>query len=135
VQLVDVGRFADMRLMNPRSATRGSVRLGAAFGGALAPDLLKALTAHTPVGVFVSGRDGACVYVNDRWCELTGLSFDAALGDGWSSALHPDDRDRVAAEWEAASAQERDSVIEYRFVRPDGSVCWVKGYASAVYGG
>ncbi len=104
------------------------------LGPGSTPELLKALTAHTPVGVFVSDRDGACVYVNERWCELTGLSSPEALGDGWSATLHPDDRERVAAEWAAASAEGRDSVVEYRFLRPDGSVTWVKGYASAVYG-
>lgn len=99
-----------------------------------APQLLKALTAHTPVGVFISDNDGSCIYVNERWSELTGLAFAEALGDGWSVALHPDDRERVAEEWEAALAEERDSIIEYRFLRPDGFVTWVKGYASAVYG-
>jgi diguanylate cyclase (GGDEF)-like protein/PAS domain S-box-containing protein len=104
------------------------------LGPGSTPELLKALTAHTPVGVFVSDQDGACVYVNDRWCELTGLSSSEALGDGWSATLHPDDRERVAAEWATASAEGRDSVVEYRFLRLDDSVTWVKGYASAVYG-
>jgi diguanylate cyclase (GGDEF)-like protein/PAS domain S-box-containing protein len=103
------------------------------LGPGSTPELLNALTAHTPVGVFVSNRDGACVFVNERWCELTGLSSHEALGDGWSATLHPDDRERVAAEWAAASAEGRDSVVEYRFLRSDGSVTWVKGYASAVY--
>ncbi len=106
---------------------------GDLLGPGSAPDLLKALTAHTPVGVFVSDQAGACVYVNERWSELTGLSFAEALGDGWSVAVHPDDRERVAAEWAAASVEGRDSVVEYRFLRGDGSVTWVKGYASAVY--
>ncbi len=105
------------------------------LGPGSAPDLLNALTSHTPVGVFVSDHAGACVYVNERWCELTGVGFSEALGDGWSVALHPEDRERVAGEWAAASAEGRDSAIEYRFLRPDGSVAWVKGYASAVYGG
>ena len=109
-------------------------RGGEVLGQGSAPELLKALTANTPVGVFVSDRDGSCVYVNGRWCELAGLSYHEALGGGWSATLHPDDRERIAAEWAAASDEGRDSVAEYRFVRPDGSTAWVKGYASAVYG-
>ena len=96
-----------------------------------ADELLRALTAHTPVGVFVSGADGACTFVNERWCELAGLSFEEALGDGWTRALHPDDRERVGHEWAIAAAGKRDSVIEYRFLRPDGSVSWIRGYATA----
>jgi diguanylate cyclase (GGDEF)-like protein/PAS domain S-box-containing protein len=119
--------------MGPAANTTAARRGGVLSPGS-APELLKALTAHTPVGVFVSSGEGACVYVNERWCELTGLSGSEALGDGWSATLHPDDSERVAAEWAAASAEGRDSVVEYRFLRPDGSVTWVKGYASAVYG-
>jgi two-component system, sensor histidine kinase and response regulator len=94
-------------------------------------EILRALTKHTPVGIFVSDVDGSCVLVNDRWCELAGLSREQALGDGWTCALHPDDRDRVTAEWLAAARDERDSTAEYRFRRPDGSVIWVQGFASA----
>jgi len=104
------------------------------LSGPSAPELLNALTTHTPVGVFVSDSRGSCIFVNGRWCELTGLGFAEALGDGWSAALHPDDRERVAAEWKAAAAEARDSIVEYRFLRPDRSVAWVKGYASAVSG-
>jgi diguanylate cyclase (GGDEF)-like protein/PAS domain S-box-containing protein len=120
--------------VSPVKNTVVAARAEGAFGHSSAPDLLNALTAHTPVGVFVSDSTGSCVFVNGRWCELTGLGFAEALGDGWSVALHPDDRDRVAAEWKAAAAEQRDSTIEYRFLRPDASVAWVKGYASAVYG-
>jgi diguanylate cyclase (GGDEF)-like protein/PAS domain S-box-containing protein len=88
---------------------------------------------HTPVGVIVSGPGGDCVFVNQRWCELAGLSAEQALGDGWASALHPDDRQRVMAEWAEPSDAGHDSVVEYRFLRPDGSVAWIEGFASAFH--
>ena len=94
-------------------------------------EILRALTGHTPVGIFVSDADGACIYVNDRWCELAGLRRENALGDGWAAALHPDDADRVRAEWAQAANGERDSVAEYRFLRPDGEVRWIQGFAAA----
>jgi len=89
------------------------------------------LAAHAPVGVFVSDVDGACIFVNERWCELAGMSAEAALGDGWVAAVHPDDLERVRTEWTSASAAGRDSVIEYRFRRPDGSEKWIQGFAAA----
>lgn len=104
------------------------------LGAAATPELLRALVTHTPIGVFVSDPRGLCLFVNERWCELTGLDQRSALGDGWSEAVHPEDRERVAAEWRTAAAEARDSIVEYRFLRPDGTVCWVKGYASAVFG-
>ena len=95
-------------------------------------ELFRALTSHTPVGVFVANASGACVYSNDRWCELAGLEPDEALGDGWQKAIHPDDAERVLREWADAAGQERDSVVEYRFLRPDGSVALVRGFATAL---
>ncbi len=94
-------------------------------------ELFRSLAAHTPVGVFVSGADGGCTFVNQRWCELTGLSHDEAMGDGWIAALHPDDRDRVLAEWTAAAGVGRDSITEYRFLHPDGTARWIQGFAAA----
>jgi PAS domain S-box-containing protein len=88
--------------------------------------------AHTPVGIFISSAEGGCLYVNERWCALTGLSPEQALGNGWASALHPDDAARVNREWAEAGAHGRDSVVEYRFVRPDGTVSWIEGYAAAL---
>ena len=97
-----------------------------------AKEMLRALTAHTPYGIFRSNAEGACEYVNARWCELSGLSFGDALGEGWKRALHPDDAERVLAEWAEASRVGRDSVVEYRFLRPDGTVTWIEGFATAL---
>jgi PAS domain S-box-containing protein len=94
-------------------------------------EILRALTGHTPVGIFVSNDSGACIYVNDRWCDLSGLTREQALGDGWVAALHPDDADRVRGEWAQAADSERDSIAEFRFLRPDGDIRWIQGFAAA----
>ena len=83
--------------------------------------------------MFVSDVGGSCVWVNKRWCELTGLTPEQALGDGWARALHPADAPRVRAEWARASAEGRGSLVEYRFVRPDGGIRWVEGSAAPVH--
>jgi diguanylate cyclase (GGDEF)-like protein/PAS domain S-box-containing protein len=93
-------------------------------------ELFRSLAAHTPVGLFVSAADGRCTFVNARWCELTGLSQDEALGDGWFGAIHPDDQERVLAEWAAAGEAGRDSVTEYRFLHTDGTEKWIQGFAA-----
>jgi diguanylate cyclase (GGDEF)-like protein/PAS domain S-box-containing protein len=54
------------------------------------------------------------------------------MGVGWTAGLHPEDAPRVNREWAEAAAHGRDSVVEYRFVRPDGSVSWIEGYAAAL---
>jgi diguanylate cyclase (GGDEF)-like protein/PAS domain S-box-containing protein len=106
---------------------------GSITAGGAAENLLRAVTEHTPVGIFLSDEHGSCRFVNARWCELAGLTQDQAAGDGWAQALHPDDCERVAKEWQQAAVEGRDSIISYRFQRRDGHVVWIDGYASAFY--
>jgi diguanylate cyclase (GGDEF)-like protein/PAS domain S-box-containing protein len=85
-----------------------------------------------PVGILETDSTGARIFVNDRWCELAGMTREAALGDGWIAAIHPADRDRVATGWTEAIEQRRPFSLEYRFQRPDGSVVWVAGVGKAL---
>jgi diguanylate cyclase (GGDEF)-like protein/PAS domain S-box-containing protein len=121
-------RAEDSRSLSAVQA--GLAHAGAAFKSG--EELFEALAAHTSVGIFVASAEGGCVYVNERWCELTGLTPDQAKGDGWLVALHPEDAPRVHREWAEAAAHGHDSVTEYRFVRPDGSVSWIEGFAASL---
>jgi diguanylate cyclase (GGDEF)-like protein/PAS domain S-box-containing protein len=86
-----------------------------------------ALVAATPVGVFETDASGGCIFVNQRWSDITGMTLHVAAGDGWARALHPQDRAIVAAEWAAAVAENRPFKLEYRFVGEDQKVVWVLG--------
>ena len=90
------------------------------------------LATHVPVGIYQTDADGNCVYVNEKWCELTGLTETEAMGSGWVDALHPEDRNSVFAEWNAAVSEKRTFVLEYRFIAPEGSVSWVSGLATSI---
>ncbi len=86
--------------------------------------------AHTsPVGIFRTRADGYITYVNPKWMEISGLQFEEALGNGWLKAVHPDDKKNLQINWELKSAKGEDSSMEYRFIKPDGSVVWVLGNA------
>ncbi len=91
------------------------------------------LAEVAPVGIFQTDERGATIYVNPRWREISGLSADRALDRGWLQAVHPDDRDRVAAGWSDATGAARPSHAEFRFVRPDGTIAWVVGRAGAAF--
>jgi PAS domain S-box-containing protein len=83
------------------------------------------LTETSPICIFQTDTSGHCNYVNQRWSEITGLSFEESLNLGWASILHPDDRDRVFAEWFAAVAARVPCKSEFRFLCPDGKIIWV----------
>lgn len=89
------------------------------------------LTESAPVGIFRTDSAGICLYVNDRWCEIAGLTPATALGLNWSQSLHPEDGPRVRERWEAAVREQCWFAEEYRLRRPDGRITWVFGQAVA----
>jgi diguanylate cyclase (GGDEF)-like protein/PAS domain S-box-containing protein len=95
--------------------------------------VFRLLTARTPVGIYVAGTDGTYEYVNERWTVITGISADAAVGDGWASALHPEDSERTLAAWSRAVAAGIDWVDTHRFLLTDGSVTWVESHAHTLH--
>ena len=50
------------------------------------------LAKIAPVGIFHTSATGDCLYVNEQWCEIAGISSQQALGNGWANAIHPEDR-------------------------------------------
>lgn len=87
------------------------------------------LTEVSPVGIFHTDVNGSTTYVNPFWCQISGLSFQEALGNDWLKAVHEDDRKAIMAGWEKAALMHETSFSEYRFVRPDGTIAWVLGQA------
>ncbi len=87
------------------------------------------LAAAAPVGIFRTDAQGNCLYVNERWCQMTGLTPEEAAEIGWIKGLHPDDRTKVVTEWYYAVREHRPFQLEYRFQQPDGTVTWVFGQA------
>ncbi|MEM7794048.1 MAG: EAL domain-containing protein [Cyanobacteria bacterium P01_C01_bin.118] len=91
------------------------------------------LVATIPVGVFRTDPQGDCIYVNQRWCDIAGISIASALGTEWAAAIHPDDRARISQEWYQAAQAKQRFQSEYRFQTPAGIATWVFGQAVAEY--
>ncbi|MEG5235530.1 MULTISPECIES: PAS domain S-box protein [unclassified Microcoleus] len=89
------------------------------------------LVEAVPVGIFRADAVGKCIYLNDWWCLISGLTPKTAIGEGWQQGLHPDDRDWVIAEWEQSLQEKGSFQLEYRFQHPDGGVAWVYGQSVA----
>lgn len=91
--------------------------------------LFQTLSQVSPVGIFRTHIDGFTTYVNPKWLELSGLTFEEALGFGWLKAVHPCDKEQLEAGWQTNVNQQKSSIAEYRFLRSDGSIVWVMGSA------
>lgn len=59
-------------------------------------ETFKTIAETASSGVFLTDPKGACVYTNQAWLNLADISHDDALGDGWCSAIHPEDKEFVS---------------------------------------
>lgn len=69
----------------------------------------------------------------DEWMyKIYGVEPDSFGGAYacWQSGVHPDDQERASREVEMALAGEKSFETEFRVVRPDGSIRYVKAYAA-----
>jgi PAS domain S-box-containing protein len=80
------------------------------------------LTNIAPVGIFRMDAAKQMIFVNEKWCDMAGVSAEKAAGQGWLAAVHPMDRARVIEDW-SGSGEVRD--LEFRFGLPNGEVTWV----------
>jgi two-component system, cell cycle sensor histidine kinase and response regulator CckA len=87
------------------------------------------LAENSPVGIFQTDAKGSTTYVNPRWCQISGISKEEALGIGWVNAVHNDDKGKLIKGWKKATQMLDSSQAEYRFVRKDGTIAWVIGHA------
>ena len=79
----------------------------------------RTLSECSPIGIFQLDRACECIYANERWSEITGLTREQAAGHGWMQAVHPDDRVRLEAQRQVDIG---DYNAELRLVQPDGAV-------------
>ena len=100
-------------------------RVSHAAGRPAAGELVRVLAQIAPVGIVQTDATGQCVFVNDRWCALTGTTVSEAMGAGWSDALHPDDVERVTEEWLRAAEHGGELRTDCRLRPADGGEIWV----------
>ncbi|MBS1848027.1 MAG: PAS domain S-box protein [Actinobacteria bacterium] len=81
----------------------------------------RSLAESSPLGIFQLDRNHECIYVNDRWCEITGRTLDDVAGDRWRTSFGVDG-DMVSDGSTYSAIQRLEGGIP--IVRPDGSTRW-----------
>jgi PAS domain S-box-containing protein len=77
-----------------------------------------------PALAWSAGPDGSADFVNRGWTEYTSLSLEDTKGSGWSSRIHPDDRDKFVDKFLKAVAAGTPYEDEGRIRRTDGQYRW-----------
>ncbi|MCT7986938.1 PAS domain S-box protein [Laspinema olomoucense] len=85
----------------------------------------QAIASLSPIGIFQTDTEGKALYVNQKWCEIAGLSPQEARGYGWTRAIHPEDSSFVFAQWSQFVQNPGEFRMECRMLRKDGVVTWV----------
>jgi PAS domain S-box-containing protein len=74
--------------------------------------------------VWTALPDGHVDFLNQRWCEYTGLSVAEARGEGWQNAIHPDDLPELLNRWRSILTSNALGEMEARLRRFDGEYRW-----------
>ncbi|MFH0735572.1 MAG: PAS domain S-box protein [bacterium] len=91
--------------------------------------IFRTLAEFAPVGIFKTDLTGITTYVNPKWCEISQVSYEEAMGNGWLKAVHPEDKEILFTNWQNAAKNLQTSISEYRFLHKDGTIAWVAGKA------
>ena len=73
-----------------------------------------------PVMIWVAGPDKLFTFVNRTCLDFIGRTMEEELGNGWTSCLHPDDRQRTYEAFSAAFDARQKFQVESRWRRADG---------------
>jgi PAS domain S-box-containing protein len=87
-----------------------------------------------PVLIWTAGADGTCDYLNERWSEFTGRPVADMLGWAWLEWVHPEDRERVVAEYTGSVAARGPVHLEFRMLHQDGEYRWVLATGQPCHG-
>jgi PAS domain S-box-containing protein len=85
---------------------------------------LRVLIETIPAYVATTLPDGSVDFASQSWLDYAGFSREQGMGWGWADAIHPEDFDRVVANWRAALAAGAPVGHEVRFRRADGTYHW-----------
>ena len=74
--------------------------------------------------VWTALPDGHIDFLNQRWCEYTGLSLDESRGCGWQTVVHPEDLPQLLECWHSIFTSGDPREMEARLRRFDGEYRW-----------
>jgi PAS domain S-box-containing protein len=84
----------------------------------------RALIETVPQIMWMLHKDGTVAFFNSRWYDYTGHPRDESGTEGWTEAVHPEDRRRVAELRQASIGSGTPYEVELRLRRHDGQYRW-----------
>jgi len=101
-----------------------------------AQEQLRSLVENIPAVVYQDSANEAwtTTYVSSRIRSMLGVEPDDWTGESrlWAEMMHPDDLEATIAAVDAGIESRSSYVVEYRMIRPDGRVVWIRDEADTL---
>lgn len=98
----------------------------------------RALVEHIPAVLYIDPADERSprTYVSPQVVDVLGISQEEYLEheDLWRELVHPDDREWMFAAYKRSLEAKEGWAVEYRIVRPDGQVAWIRDESAFLFG-
>ena len=85
---------------------------------------LSRIVDELPGLVWTALPDGQIDFVNQRWCEYTGMSVEEACGSGWQAVVFREDLPGLLGRWQAILDSGDSGEMQARLRRFDGEYRW-----------
>jgi diguanylate cyclase (GGDEF)-like protein/PAS domain S-box-containing protein len=95
-------------------------------------ELYKTLTTSSPVGIYII-RDGKFRFVNPKFQEFVGYSFQELIGMESISLIYPDDREAARENAIKMLKMQRTTPYEFRTVTKSGQIKWTMETVIPIY--
>lgn len=113
-----------------------TVRKRAEMALAESEEHLREVGSHSRDCIWIVGLNpDRNLYFSAAIERIWGLTPEQLYQDNyaWQRSIHPDDQRRIAQAWEACCAGTLAAYdVEYRVIRPDGSICWVSDVGTPI---
>ena len=97
----------------------------------------RSIVEQVPAIFYTEALDHRVIFVSPKIETILGYTPEEWMSDPgfWKRSVHPDDLERVGAEDESTNQSSEPFQIEYRVIRKDGRMVWLRDQASLVKDG
>ena len=93
----------------------------------------KTIADQIPFMVWRSDMDGKCIYVNKKWIEFTGISYQESLGFGFIKTMAIPENHRRRQEWWKMIKGHQPYEIKFQIKDASGELHWALAQANAYH--
>jgi two-component system, NtrC family, sensor kinase len=88
-------------------------------------DRFKELADNLPALIWVTNAKNTPIFCNRFWFKTFGIKQGLVNQQQWMNAIHPDDRENVAATYRKAASELTKFEIQYRLHSQDDKIIWI----------